>query len=580
MALTKIKTQSINDNAITNAKMADDAIDSADLADGSIDNVHLAGSIAVSKTLLAGGTGLTLSTNTLAVDAAQTQITSVGTLTSLATSGVVGITVANVSGVTASTDADDLVIENTVHNGISILTNDNQTSNLYFGQASSNRTARVDYAGDTNIMHVGTTKASGQLQLQSANGTTGITLDASSNTTFAGNIISGGYGSFERDSSYGNVLYLNNTQSGHANSWAFITGGSSNGSGTFTIKNETDSVNALQFDTSSNATFAGNVTVSDRVVGSSDLILVTTDSNEKIHMDSDGYMKFETAGSERMRIISDGKVGIGTTAPDQVLHCKVASGDPYIVCETASGGGAGIKLVGTDTNNKIQSSGGIDFYTGSSTTANGNVRMTIDSSGGVGIGDTSPDAVLDVVSGTNGYVQILQNTHGSSPYGLAINHDHDADNNTRKFLNCDGGGTNRCIIWSDGDVNNSDNGYGSISDVRIKQGIRDANSQWDDIKAIKVRNFKKNEDVIQYKDKAWEQIGVIAQELEESGMDKLVREHPADESEIAINEDINEGDMVKSVQYSIIYMKAIKALQEAMAKIETLESKVTALENV
>ena len=205
--------------------------------------------------------------------------------------------------------------------------------------------------------------------------------------------------------------------------------------------------------------------------------------------------------------------------------------------------------------------------------------MHIDSSGGVGIGDSSPDAVLDVVSGTNGFVQILQNTHGSSPYGLAINHDHDADNNTRKFLNCDGGGTNRCIIWSDGDVNNSDNAYGSISDVRIKQGIRDANSQWDDIKAIKVRNFKKNEDVLKYKDKAWEQIGVIAQELEESGMDKLVREHPADESEIATNEDINEGDMVKSVQYSIIYMKAIKALQEAMAKIETLESKVTALEN-
>jgi len=37
----------------------------------------------MSKTLLAGGTGLTLSTNTLNVDAAQTQITSVGTLTAL-----------------------------------------------------------------------------------------------------------------------------------------------------------------------------------------------------------------------------------------------------------------------------------------------------------------------------------------------------------------------------------------------------------------------------------------------------------------------------------------------------------------
>jgi hypothetical protein len=36
---------------------------------------------------------------------------------------------------------------------------------------------------------------------------------------------------------------------------------------------------------------------------------------------------------------------------------------------------------------------------------------------------------------------------------------------------------------------------------------------------------------------------------------------------------------VKSVKYSVLYMKAIKALQEAMAKIETLETKVKALED-
>jgi hypothetical protein len=54
---------------------------------GTITNAQLAGSIEVSKTLLAGGTGLTLSTNTLSVDAAQTQITSVGTLGSLTVTG-------------------------------------------------------------------------------------------------------------------------------------------------------------------------------------------------------------------------------------------------------------------------------------------------------------------------------------------------------------------------------------------------------------------------------------------------------------------------------------------------------------
>ena len=34
----------------------------------------------------------------------------------------------------------------------------------------------------------------------------------------------------------------------------------------------------------------------------------------------------------------------------------------------------------------------------------------------------------------------------------------------------------------------------------------------------------------------------------------------------------------KSVAYSVLYIKSIKALQEAMAKIETLETKVAALE--
>ena len=80
-------------------------------------------------------------------------------------------------------------------------------------------------------------------------------------------------------------------------------------------------------------------------------------------------------------------------------------------------------------------------------------------------------------------------------------------------------------VWSDGDVQNHDNSYGSLSDERIKQDIRDSNSQWEDIKAVKVRNFKKKDDVIQYGENAWEQIGVIAQELEASGMDKLVKKY-------------------------------------------------------
>ena len=38
-------------------------------------------------------------------------------------------------------------------------------------------------------------------------------------------------------------------------------------------------------------------------------------------------------------------------------------------------------------------------------------------------------------------------------------------------------------------------------------------------------------------------------------------------------------EKVKEVKYSILYMKAIKALQEAQARIETLETKVKAWED-
>ena len=45
------------------------------------------------------------------------------------------------------------------------------------------------------------------------------------------------------------------------------------------------------------------------------------------------------------------------------------------------------------------------------------------------------------------------------------------------------------------------------------------------------------------------------------------------------NKDRDSGETFKSVKYSVLYMKAVKALQEAMARIETLEAKVATLES-
>ena len=78
-------------------------------------------------------------------------------------------------------------------------------------------------------------------------------------------------------------------------------------------------------------------------------------------------------------------------------------------------------------------------------------------------------------------------------------------------------------------------------------------------------------------------LGVIAQELEAAGMGKLVQNHletlPADDNSgetPVLDEDGNQKSF-KTVKSSILKMKALKALQEAMARIETLEAKVAAL---
>jgi hypothetical protein len=115
----------------------------------------------------------------------------------------------------------------------------------------------------------------------------------------------------------------------------------------------------------------------------------------------------------------------------------------------------------------------------------------------------------------------------------------------------------------DGDVENANNSYGAISDSKLKENIVDANSQWDDLKALQVRNYNFKAETGY---NTHTQIGLVAQEVE------LV-------SPALVGESIDEktGESTKTVNYSVLYMKAVKALQEAMIRIEQLESDVATL---
>lgn len=186
--------------------------------------------------------------------------------------------------------------------------------------------------------------------------------------------------------------------------------------------------------------------------------------------------------------------------------------------------------------------------------------------GKVGIGTASIARKLDIYDNVAGlYVQGIWNAN-TTGHGLdiAVN----SSNTTGLFLACYSTSVNayKFFFYSNGSAYSTTGTWGTISDAKLKENITEANSQWNDIKAIEVKNFN----FIGESDK---QLGVIAQQVEQvsPGLVEDCQDRDKDGKEL--------GTTSKTVKTSILYMKALKALQEAMDRIEALEAEVTALKN-
>ena len=106
--------------------------------------------------------------------------------------------------------------------------------------------------------------------------------------------------------------------------------------------------------------------------------------------------QFSLAGSEKMRIDSSGRVGIGTTSPSTRLHTDVTGGDNELRIATTTSGnptlslyanGAGAHAIAFDRSDLA-----LTF-----TTVGSSERMRIDASGRVGIGTSSPNSILHLL---------------------------------------------------------------------------------------------------------------------------------------------------------------------------------------
>src|SRR3989344_4607660 len=182
-----------------------------------------------------------------------------------------------------------------------------------------------------------------------------------------------------------------------------------------------------------------------------------------IDTDTGGFGRYHRLGfftasgvateAERLSILNDGNVGIGTTGPSTLLHIQKdqnAATDISVKNDgTGTGAAARLTLASnsssgvlgafddeytgiTEMQDKIgfysstspaptaiaimaRSAIPIEFYTGGE--AAGNKRMVIDSTGNVGIGTTSPTAKLHLESaGSSDAIYFKGNTSASSPY--------------------------------------------------------------------------------------------------------------------------------------------------------------------
>ncbi|MCX5792205.1 MAG: tail fiber domain-containing protein [Elusimicrobia bacterium] len=172
------------------------------------------------------------------------------------------------------------------------------------------------------------------------------------------------------------------------------------------------------------------------------LILMVDDTNGVISLDS-AYgttgpypLSFQMGETEKMRIASDGNVGIGTTAPATTLEVNGSAQFGSGTAKSTFTATGNLQLVSGST---VTSNGTLTLST-AATAATATPNFFLDRSGNIGIGTAAPGGKLDVTQTAGGTTCINLNHTGATGvnYGIMSGISGAASSNTGVYINVSG----------------------------------------------------------------------------------------------------------------------------------------------
>jgi len=367
--------------------------------------------------------------------------------------------------------------------------------------------------------------------------------------------------------SVNNILSSSPTASGALTVTGLVTAGSATITGDLTVRTTGLTVNSSGVGVGVTAALgAGNIQIgAGKYLGYSATAYLTPEDNvqgarikaNNILVDAASSTAFNIASTTAMTLNSTG-LGIGDSPASGEkltvlgsIYLKTAN---KLKLDNASNNfGASIHNIGASAQAALA-------FTLGATQA-----MTLDASGNllVGVTSASNQERLNLTSAVSLYVARVFNTASSGGnYGIAIRYSNAAPNNgSNEFLACSDSAASRAFIYSNGGIANYQANDSNLSDARTKTDIKPLISYWNKIKALELVTFK-------YKDQTHsdDNIGLIAQQVESVA--------PEFVSNDGFGETPADGVPLKTIYSTDLYHAAIKALQEAMTRIEVLESKL------